>query len=247
MISLFRKIRQRLLAESKFTRYLIYAIGEIVLVVIGILIALQINNWNQSRHEANKEGRYLVNMKHDLENQLKSIDIQLEYEQKYSDLGTRISDQYFNSNALVIDSAFCATLEILTERKTFVRTDPTFEDMISSGNIGLLKDENLRNALIEYYQELERLEKVVQNNNTLHTDQGFAHKIFDLIYVGNQSTAKRLQISNKLIEDPERELMVINLVERRTHMAKNHIRVMIYLREKTEEILKRLQFVDNGS
>jgi len=47
MIKFFRKIRQQLLAENKFTKYLIYAIGEIVLVVIGILIALSINNWNE--------------------------------------------------------------------------------------------------------------------------------------------------------------------------------------------------------
>ncbi len=49
MISLFRKIRQQLLQENKVTRYLTYAIGEIFLVVIGILIALQINTWNESR------------------------------------------------------------------------------------------------------------------------------------------------------------------------------------------------------
>jgi hypothetical protein len=48
MIKFFRKIRQKLLAESKFSKYLIYAIGEIVLVVVGILIALQINNWNEN-------------------------------------------------------------------------------------------------------------------------------------------------------------------------------------------------------
>ena len=49
MIKFFRKIRQRLLTENKFSKYLIYAIGEIILVVIGILIALQINNWNENR------------------------------------------------------------------------------------------------------------------------------------------------------------------------------------------------------
>jgi hypothetical protein len=49
MIKFFRKIRQKLLSENKFSKYLIYAIGEIVLVVIGILIALQINNWNEKR------------------------------------------------------------------------------------------------------------------------------------------------------------------------------------------------------
>ena len=49
MIKFFRKIRQKLLSENKFSKYLIYAIGEIILVVIGILIALQINNWNEER------------------------------------------------------------------------------------------------------------------------------------------------------------------------------------------------------
>lgn len=47
MIKFFRKIRQRMFTENKFGKYLIYAIGEIILVVIGILIALQINNWNE--------------------------------------------------------------------------------------------------------------------------------------------------------------------------------------------------------
>jgi hypothetical protein len=45
VVKFFRRIRQKLVAENKFSRYLIYAIGEIILVVIGILIALQVNNW----------------------------------------------------------------------------------------------------------------------------------------------------------------------------------------------------------
>ena len=49
MIAFFRKIRQRLLSENRFTKYLLYALGEIILVVIGILIALGISNWNESK------------------------------------------------------------------------------------------------------------------------------------------------------------------------------------------------------
>lgn len=59
MIKFFRKIRQRLLTENKFSKYLIYAIGEILLVVIGILIALQINNWNESQKEQLLEGQLI--------------------------------------------------------------------------------------------------------------------------------------------------------------------------------------------
>ena len=66
MIKFFRNIRQNLLNEGKTSRYLKYAIGEIVLVVIGILIALQINNWNEARHQRQKEKKILIELKRDL-------------------------------------------------------------------------------------------------------------------------------------------------------------------------------------
>lgn len=67
MIKFFRKIRQQLLIEKKTGKYFKYAIGEIVLVVIGILIALQINNWNEERKEKLHEIDILKQMKTDLE------------------------------------------------------------------------------------------------------------------------------------------------------------------------------------
>ena len=66
MIKFFRKIRQKLLSENKFSKYLIYAIGEIVLVVIGILIALQINNWNNQQRDNQSEIKYLNQIKNSL-------------------------------------------------------------------------------------------------------------------------------------------------------------------------------------
>ena len=67
MIKFFRKIRQRLLTENKFSKYLLYAIGEIALVMIGILLALQVNNWNDERKEKRHEIDILKQMKTDLE------------------------------------------------------------------------------------------------------------------------------------------------------------------------------------
>ncbi|SKB88672.1 DUF6090 family protein, partial [Maribacter arcticus] len=55
MIKFFRKIRQQLLTENKFSKYLLYAIGEIVLVMVGILLALQVNNWNELRKKEEAE------------------------------------------------------------------------------------------------------------------------------------------------------------------------------------------------
>jgi len=59
MFKIFRKIRQKLLSDNKSIKYLLYAIGEILLVVIGILIALQINNSNDYKKQRQKEIVYL--------------------------------------------------------------------------------------------------------------------------------------------------------------------------------------------
>ena len=66
MLRFFRQIRQRLLTDNKFSKYLLYAVGEILLVVIGILIALQVNNWNEKRQEAEQIRTQLVNLVRDL-------------------------------------------------------------------------------------------------------------------------------------------------------------------------------------
>lgn len=63
MIKFFRKIRQQLLTDNKFSKYLLYAIGEIVLVVIGILIALWINNWNQEQEAHKFENELLTELR----------------------------------------------------------------------------------------------------------------------------------------------------------------------------------------
>ncbi len=67
MIKFFRRIRQRLLRKSNFSKYLLYAIGEIILVVIGILIALQINNWNEAIKNAKTEQEFYKEILSDLE------------------------------------------------------------------------------------------------------------------------------------------------------------------------------------
>ena len=84
MIKFFRHIRQQLLSESKFSKYLLYAIGEIILVVIGILIALQINNWNETNKMNTRELTLLnelktnlkiniANLENDIDKQVKSV------------------------------------------------------------------------------------------------------------------------------------------------------------------------------
>ena len=66
MITFFRRIRQKLMTEHKFGKYLLYAIGEIFLVMIGILLALQVNTWKIEKENTVKEKTYLMGIKSDL-------------------------------------------------------------------------------------------------------------------------------------------------------------------------------------
>ncbi|MFX0556562.1 DUF6090 family protein [Maribacter sp. CXY002] len=101
MIKFFRRIRQKLLSENKFSKYLAYAIGEIVLVVIGILIALQINNWNEER----KENITLISI---LKNEKISIAIEIEKEEIQIQLINGWIDTVLNAQIIIED------VEVLT-------------------------------------------------------------------------------------------------------------------------------------
>ena len=73
MLRFFRQIRQRLITDNKFSKYLLYAVGEIILVMIGILLALQVNNWNQEQEQQKAIKRYLVSLVKDLEMDLEQF------------------------------------------------------------------------------------------------------------------------------------------------------------------------------
>ena len=101
MIKFFRKIRQKLLSENKLSKYLIYAIGEIILVVIGILIALSINNWNSERQNDIRRTFYLEGIRNDLINDTIFINRLIpSYEVGYDDFNSLDSLVRINSDSI---------------------------------------------------------------------------------------------------------------------------------------------------
>jgi len=74
MIKFFRKILYNLMSENKTSKYFKYAVGEIILVVIGILIALQINNWNESKKERAQEQELLTQLHSEFTSNLEQLD-----------------------------------------------------------------------------------------------------------------------------------------------------------------------------
>jgi hypothetical protein len=171
LLKFFRKIRQRLLTENKTSQYLKYAIGEIVLVVIGIFIALQINNCNSSKNDDYKGNEYLNNIRRDLKEQVIDIDIQLDFESKQL-TNTQSILTVLDNNSSLTDSIL-KNLTMLSSRRTFVPVDPTFQDLKSTGNLNLIRNDSRRDNLIKYYQVLTLEASIIAKNNTSLIDELF--------------------------------------------------------------------------
>lgn len=103
MIKFFRKIRQRLLSDGKTGAYVKYALGEVFLVVIGILIALQINNWNNNNQQRKLEIKYLTEIKENLKNDLSGLEYNIDFNQSKSQ-SNRIILKYLNGQINYEDS-----------------------------------------------------------------------------------------------------------------------------------------------
>jgi len=146
----FHTLRQRLLAENRFSKYLLYAIGEIVLVVIGILIALQVNTWNEEAKLREEERLLLTNLKADFEvRKGELLEFDTYYEREIDALGILLP--LFNSadplpEGRVIDSLLSFSDNAYTFNNSFQLLDLLF----TTGRIDLIDNEKLKNHLLKW-------------------------------------------------------------------------------------------------
>lgn len=165
MIQFFRKIRKELLTENKISKYLFYAIGEIVLVVIGILIALQINNWNNNRIKKNAENQYYQNIKRQITEDKQEIIGNINYNNvdlnklKY---GVQIIEENDRSKT---DSLGYIAMN-LVRYSDFNRQSNIYETMVNSGEIKLLKNPDIIDGL----RSLEEIYIYINKMESIHRD-----------------------------------------------------------------------------
>ena len=181
MFKFFRKIRENLFLEGNKGRYLKYALGEIFLVVIGILIALSINNWNEERKNKEAEYQYYCKLLDDFELDRKNI------------------AQLYHESQLKIESSKQLLLDLRTKEKdksylinnylkglrtnVFVPSKVAITDLISSGKLNLMHNEKLKNDLIRYYAELDKLLYQLEINHSKNLERIFLYD--DLNQFGN--------------------------------------------------------------
>lgn len=157
MIKFFRKIRQKLLSENKFSKYLIYAIGEIILVVIGILIALQINNLNESNKSTNSENKALLDLKKEFISNMNGLSRICSYRAENDSLLRDYLNMVTNANIEIedkIEKDIPGVFGVYTELKTTV-----LSGIINSGGLDKIKNDSLKSLLLDWPILVNRWEK----------------------------------------------------------------------------------------
>ena len=155
MIKFFRKIRYNLMEQNKTGKYFKYAIGEIILVVIGILIALQINNWNEKRKDSRAETNLLIGLQNEFKLNLEKIDSSVDTNQKNIDACFRITemirDNSLEKQTVKLDSLL-GRLGVLA---SFDARRAVTDEIINSGKLDILKNDTLRVLVARWPAQLE--------------------------------------------------------------------------------------------
>jgi hypothetical protein len=157
MIKFFRKIRFDLMENNKTGKYIKYAAGEIVLVVVGILIALQINNWNEQRKEDLQEQATLKRLEKEFKSNKDQLVGKINIRNGVIKNCERLLEYYNEPKNATLDSIFLYMGSIVPT--TF---DPIHNDLVSSGTIDLLKNEELKQLLINWSTDVIQLQEVEQ-------------------------------------------------------------------------------------
>ena len=247
MITLFRRIREKLINSGSITKYLLYAVGEILLVVIGILIALQVNNWNEERKRVIEEIVILNILQEDMETAKAQSEEYIIYEElnKQALMNVLTADSLEAIlNSEQADSLFQNVIWVANFRVPVISA---YNDLKNSGKTGLIRSQKIREQLSTLDMNISNLLTLLDDRLTVQQnriDDIATYKVnylklltairddFDQITVGPANNYK------SLMEDQEvRNLLGIKLVMTRTNVQYrlellNQITAILNLLEK---------------
>ncbi|MBT8185482.1 MAG: hypothetical protein KJN76_11630 [Eudoraea sp.] len=231
-----------------------YAIGEIILVVIGILIALQINTWNNNRINKNKEQEYLVGLKNDLENQINSFNNSLKIFDVIIDKGEAIISEFSTKGNLTKIDSINSKLSFMMYALNYPEAKTTFTELTTTGQINLIREKLIRSKIISYYQFSEDTRLGLNTN----VEKVYYDQIFPIIKssviikpesfgipgekVNNDLLNNRLNTTfEKNLNDPNKEFEIINAVSLRVIEAKTNKGSVNNAKNTAESLLKDIE------
>ncbi|NKI30931.1 DUF6090 family protein [Croceivirga thetidis] len=238
MIKFFRRIRQNLLQENRFSKYLLYAIGEIILVVIGILIALQVNNWNEKRILRTTQNNYLRELKADID--IMNVEYKLivdDHTQKLKaaqDVFQSLNTCELNHNQKKRFDELLLTYNSLT---VLYQVRNTYEEMLSANIYSELENKKVKNFVSEFYEHRDAMQHYIDD---FRQDIGVTYptikKHVSFEYDGNGETTVSYEISD-LCNDSEFKNAIFESVRTKEYI----MQMTTILSEKLEVMVQMLE------
>lgn len=253
MIQLFRKIRLKFIQEKRIQNYLLYAIGEVILVVIGILLALQFNNWNIDKENKKKEEWYLINIVEDIEYQKADLkDIKDTYNSNVS-IAKSILIDFKNYNSFIKIDGLNEKLNKLMNSDNFPNINNTYQELVSSGQQNIISDKNLSIEIIDYYLFCDDnyIDMKNDNNNIFYKEihpvfyslsqielEGLELKNDELNLLFNNEVAN--SFINKNLEDPKNILELLNALKSTILMYTYHLEMIDETLEAGKDLVQKI-------
>jgi hypothetical protein len=150
---------------------------EFVMLVVGIVIALSLDSWLQDRRDERVERGYLQSLVRDLDDNRSMFEGQIEYERGLAE-GAAVAVRALRGETADLDrTAVEEALNALTSRRTLRVARPTYTDLLSTGNLRLIRNADLRRQVIALYESNERVTAIVARNNQFFVDELYARHV----------------------------------------------------------------------
>lgn len=156
MLHFLRNIRRKLIIQDNARKYIVYAIGEILLVVIGILIALQINNWNENYKNTAKERSYLINLQQDLQADSMRLE-KLNFDLEKAMQSKLIFEEYLSDQSELYDSISLHFMNQYFIQTDFIPNKATTDELLNSSGLNLITNPDLRREIVTLYNSYDEL------------------------------------------------------------------------------------------
>lgn len=242
MIKFFRRIRQKLIAENRFTKYLLYALGEIILVVIGILIALQINNWNEFKKERKQERKVLTELLSSLESNHSRMLADSILRNKWNKSSKIIINHFENKN----EYSDTLNKHFQDARKPGTNLALSYAGYESLKNVGynIISSDTLRKSIIELFElthksmleEMEYFESF-QPERQAQLDRLFSYETAQF----NPNDPFNVPISPNNYEKLEEDEIYLPIIKSVT-IQRNMISILLYNNiNETEKVIKMIK------
>lgn len=240
MLTFFRKIRRNLLNQNQVSKYILYAAGEIFLVMIGILLALQVNNWNENRKKKTEIKAVMESLANEFQGNINSIDIRMNRIKRDKQNHLYVLSLFGNSQAIDSLPSLDSLLEITFYLNIWKPSMNVLNDLTNSGKLTLIENEKLKFLLEKWkskYDECEdwnrRLERSAIAITNYINENGSLRNLnhYRLSIPKSKFTVNHL----RLLDDIKLE----NLVEQKAIYVQFQMEAYQDIRKTMEEIIEQ--------